>query len=609
MEKDLINKLDKEVEQLKAYLSQFPTYEVMCSIANDMMLKKQKLLTEIDLSAPHKQLLYLAGLLFSTERSENKTFKESSYKRTKEIVQRIAYYYEELFFPTEEEYKEGLSETWKNVRKVSMPVFLNYFNTSPLLYQEQLIERIQSWFTPFDELFIENIGAPIKTLIEIYLFIQNYIQYQFDELFEIRKAVDKEYKAFFESINGMNDLTLEELREHASTHPVKKAFELLAKKIRLVYQVPINELEDKFDKQIINNFLTIFSLKRKKREFRYYTEKNPLELSPLWYYSDEFIFCAFLEQLLIAIYNFSYITLENSEKSSKFYKHRDRVSESKTLKVFKKLFKEKAKYYPSIFENDQSQNEHDILIIYKNILLIVEIKASKFKEPFRDPDKAFIRIKRDFNSSTGLQKAYNQSIHLNNLILSQNSTQLFDKNGNLVIEIIRDSIKKIYKILVTVEQMGIIACNLSLLLKKPENEPFPWACNLCDLETIIDGFNYKKLSTDEFFIYLDSREKLHKKFYCWDELEICGYYLLYGDFNKLEESDVDEFVFTPGMSDIFDKIYFEKLGIEFDFEAEKEPILVDINSEISKILNPKSFHKKKQNIKSKTKKKNLNRKK
>jgi len=63
------------------------------------------------------------------------------------------------------------------------------------------------------------------------------------------------------------------------------------------------------------------------------------------------------------------------------------------------------------------------------------------------------------------------------------------------------------------------------------------------------------------------------------------------------------------MSDIFDKIYFEKLGIEFDFEAKKEPILVDISSEISKILNPKSFHKKKRNTKSKTKKKNLNRKK
>ena len=247
-----------------------------------------------------------------------------------------------------------------------------------------------------------------------------------------------------------------------------------------------------------------------------------------------------------------------------------------------------------------------------DVLLIVEIKASKQKEPFRDPDKAFTRIKRDFKSDKGIQKAFDQAYNLKSLIYSQVKTQLFDSKGEIVLELEKATIRKTYIVCVTVEQLGMLASNLSLLLEKNINEPYPLAINLYDLETLTEGFIYKKKNKSDLLQYLDERELFHEQLFASDELEIAGSFLSYGSLNKtIKNKDVHMF-FTPDMSSIFDQIYFEKHGIKYEVEQEKDPVLTDVRKEMQEIFsnvkkqrnrpkNKRKKHKSKRVIKKKKK--------
>lgn len=253
--------------------------------------------------------------------------------------------------------------------------------------------------------------------------------------------------------------------------------------------------------------------------------------------------------------------IENSEHRSNFYKNRDNKSEEKTLEIFRKLFKDSAKYYTSVFENDKSQNEHDLLIEYEGTIFIIEVKASKVKEPFRNPEKAYKRIKRDFKSDGGVQKAYDQGLNLKKLLEEKEETILYDSKGKEIVRFAKNKIKKIYIVAVTAENLGILASNLSYLLEKPDQEPYPWSCNLFDLETAVDGINYTKRGVSGFFKYLDEREEIHKCLLASDELEIMGYFLESGSLLNLKSNKYNMIGFDPDYSSIFDKIYFEKKGI------------------------------------------------
>ncbi len=601
MDQKILNNLNKEIDKLKNYLSDFNTISVLGLIANDMRkhFNIKPSFKEIGLASPHKELLYVAGLLLSTNQRNNRNFSPNNYRRIKRDITKITSTYSLLFFPTKEEMEAGLSENWRKARDVSMPVFLHYFNTTPLYYKEQLLERIQDWFFPLNEEFEKHHLFSVQTLIDFYGFSTNAFQNYFDELYELQKKATEERDKFLSSIDYEQVKTKDDIRELAQKHPVKDAVEDFFSKIKLVHHLSINDLKTKFGEDNTKKIIEIFSIERQQRDYKYYTEPNPVEKAPLWKMSDEYLFCPFLEQLLNSIYQYLYEFFDSSSIQQRFYNNRDSQAENKTKKIFEKFLGNEATFYDSVYENDKGQNEHDLLIKLNDFLLIVEIKASKQKEPFRDPDKAFIRIKRDFKSDRGIQKAFDQANNLKSLINSQEKTQLFDSKGNIVLEIEKASISKIYIICVTVEQLGMIASNLSLLLEKDADEPYPLAVNLYDLESLLDGFAYKKKNKTDFLLYLDEREKYHKQLYASDELEIAGSFLSYDSLSKTIKSKDIQMFFTLDMSNIFDKIYFEKKGIEYELEESKEPVLTDVRLEMEKMFsNTKS-----QNTKNKKKKK------
>jgi hypothetical protein len=354
----------------------------------------------------------------------------------------------------------------------------------------------------------------------------------------------------------------------------------LRQNIALINHIKIEKLREKFNEAVIDTFLKYFTIERKERDFRYYTQNNPFESSPIWKKSNQYIFISVLKQVLNAISSFLEKTIGNTDKAESFYRHRGSSVEKQVEDILQTLFKDEADFYNSVYEDAEAHDEHDLLIFYKGKILIVESKASSLREPFRDPDKAFERIKSDFKSDTGIQKAYNQAKKLKDKLYSSTKTKLFNENGDVVKEVIREEIDDIYLISITSEDWGALASNLSLLLEKEDSEPYPWSCNLYNLESLIEGFLYKGFEIADFIKYLDQRRKYHEKLFASDELEIAGMFITKNGLDEIGEREMDMIFFTPDMSDIFDEIYFEKKGIENSFSKDEDgTVFIDMKKE------------------------------
>lgn len=551
-----INKeLTKKVDRLIEITKHLDTREVigMINVEFQVHFMQRNVFEATNLISPFKQYIYLLNLLLSNPKveCEDQVAFEDSYEEIKKLLNEISQLYAFIFFP---ENTEEISDTWRRHRELAMPVFMNYFNMHSLPYEEQIIERLIDWASPFNSTLQETIGISVNESIEMYRYIQKMLQEQLtstrNDTLQLLKAHEF-FVALMEREKIDFDIAMEKTREAfpSNSNPFEQDF----------FKINLSKFEDKFSVEKTECFFNVFSCEREESEFYYYTEKGNFDTRPIIKINGQY-YVPIYKQILHAFEYKFFEILENSDKRSSFLKNRDNKSEEKTKSIFEKLFGTNAEYFTSAFESPDSQNEHDLLIKTKNnTIYIVEVKASKFKEPFRDPDKAYQRIKRDFKSDGGIQKAYNQAKSLHDLIMKQERTHLYNQSGEVITSIERSKIKAIYTICVTAENFGIVASNLSYLLEKGLEDKYPYAVNIFDLESIVEYIEYKKIPVIKFNEYLDFRSKYHDKLIAGDELDIFGLFQNRIDIKKL--NSVDKYFVSHEYSDIFDEMYFTKLGI------------------------------------------------
>ena len=190
----------------------------------------------------------------------------------------------------------------------------------------------------------------------------------------------------------------------------------------------------------------------------------------------------------------------------------------------------------------------------------MEVKASKVREPFFNPEKAFKRIHDHFHSDSGIGGAYKQAIILKKHLESNNIVTLYE-NKTQPFTLDNISHKTILPIVLTLNQFGGLAVNTSLILEKEDEQPYPWVCNLPDFETINAITKYLGKSPERFIEYIVWRIQHHTHIVSSDELDVIeGYYL--DKKVKTVGKDTDIF-FSPNGPSLCDKIYFEKKGLTY----------------------------------------------
>lgn len=529
-----------------------------------------------ELMSPQKQYFYLAGLLMSTQYKGNGKENNELLLSLEKDIQEITQDYIKGFIGDKELFKEEKKEKFKQ-NLVSMDAFVSYFDTGVLRYNEQTEELIKTLYSPFDDELVAICGLKTSDYIDFFNFVtekmkdaKNRMQDAFNELqrflasfnqYETNpQKIEKEYQRLL-NFGRDNPETFFKLQEgFTGNNKFKK-----------------QDVIDRYGKQKGEKLLELFALERKERDFKYYNGNNPFISHPLCWLNQDTLYSVSPQILLNAIFDCITDFLENPKNkfSKKYWKTKADIVEQEFLKCFKSVFHEDARYHMAVCEKPGTQ-EHDILIEFKNYILIAEVKASKVREPFFNPEKAYIRIKDHFFSESGIGYAYNQACILKKKIETETDIVLYE-DMRKPFELHDIQSKNIIPIVLTLNQFGGIAINTSLLLTPEEGQSYPWVCNLHDFQNLIEILNYLKKTEDDFVEYVEWRSIKHKDIIASDELDIVEQYFT---IPKMKKEAGTVFIANNVKRSLIDKIYFEKLGLAFpDVNSEHEE-----NNEVSTVF-------------------------
>lgn len=557
--------LTQKSQELKDFVSQFETSMFLGDISSLMQFIRFDSPTNSlkGLSSPQRQLLYLAGLNVTSEIPSTglkAQYSDEDLEHMKGLLNEIENGYTEFFYPKPD---DVIDKDWKMRRMIAMPTFLGYFNHGLLNYEEQIIERVREYFSPFNEEIKNHFKLEVEDFINIY----NYIDKLPNEFLNQKINKKDRQQTWEEFCDEMKekDLMPWEWQEHLPQH-FQDLFSWMYDKGKM-YRYSKQQLIDNFGAEKAEAFLTTFTSKREQTNFLYYTENNVIHSKPIFKISDDEFQLIQAHQLIQAVYNALFEFCTQAAFREKFYSVRGKKLETKIETVLQRFLKGKAFVYKSFFTQDG--HEQDLLFLIDGMALIVEAKASKRDEPRREPDKAYPLILSNFEET--IQKGYDQAYRVKSKFISKEPLRIYrdEQLKKHVIDIRTKNYHSAFSIVVTLERFGQIQTDLSGLLEIYDNDEFPWSVCIDDLEIFLLQLEKLGKNKSDLRSFLSLREKLHGKIITADELEVCGSFINEKITNKNLNSDATVFALTPDLTDIFDHTYQTK-GLGFDNEKNLE---------------------------------------
>lgn len=452
-----------------------------------------------------------------------------------------------------------IDEQWRKIRQVAMPSFLSYFNQGPLNYEEQTINWIRGLYGKLDEIVESECGLKSENFIQFYENIDALVQKKFQGFGTNNEVFRKEWLEYTKIKMGVVDeapseiKALEEERRPLMTFIADHGIILRFKK------------EDIASKDLsleqVSKILSILTCKREVRDFKYYTSTkpgNPLYDKPIIDIGDGLYQVFEVKQIIHAIDDYlEAICSKTKEYTTRLIEGKGKLLEERILDLFIKFFKKDFKFYAGYFVEGFEQ---DILFLWKNYAFIIEAKGYNIREPFRDPNRAFTRIKDDFNSC--IRYGYEQTNRVEQKFLNKFPLKIEDKNRKLIEEIDTSLYEdNDFSIIVNLNSFGQIQNDLSTLLELDDNNEYPWVVKFDDLEVFLLTLIAKNKKPEFFIDFLLFREKLHGKLFCFDELEVCGGFLT-GSLNEKKIENSETILTTPDLASVFDQQYSKGIGFE-----------------------------------------------
>ena len=513
------------------------------------------------LVSPGKQIPFLLAVLLSGQEPEKPVdFNDDILDLAKPILNNLFFAYMSLYMPSKGEFGKLAPEPHR-VRKVAMLAFLHYFNSGLLASVHQVVERVELYLAPFDAELSKALGINANDAIAICQWIADQLQKSRDDLqISAREVLEETVRdpSYLEKaeklISGMKELGLVSLSRLEAAFPGKAGI-----------------------------FWDQFSVKRGEApEIRYPTERSIYEIRPLIRVSDTKAFCPIINALFNAVLLVGEQTLLQNSVRDRFLRSRDKTLEKQALTKIRSFLSPEASIWSEVYETPDCQYEHDVIVVDQGLFLLIEAKAAPPIEPFRDPDKAFIRLRDAFRSDKGIQKAYEQGNRIVRKLKAGKTVPLYDARRCEVGRLLPDDTKLPIGICVTRDNYGPLATNLALLLEKDASDSYPWVVNILDLGNLAEAWSYFGWGPAELRKYLEQRIQLNGKIFSDDELDYAGFFIRHGSFDSAIESRADILQLNPEYSSLFDKLYYH---LHMDGPPvtikQTEPVLTDLKRSLA----------------------------
>lgn len=562
--------LDKKIEELKSLTAKLDIYKVANSLFHELMMFGQ-MGSRGKLNSPARQSLYLLGVMSSQSICNTEELSDEKLNKIYSLLNDIYSKYLSVYFPDKKDFEQGIDNSWLKTRHASMPAFLGYFFESKKIATDELRKDLLKTYEQFEDIISAHFGLSHKDMIEITDRIGSILQNRIDYIYKILGDVDTKRLEFANSDVNEYHENLKALQEGCGP--------LMLKLMRLSEEICIFKFDeiDGIDPAKIEQFKQHFVLKKgTANDINYITDENSLETNPIITVDEKNYALCSINFMLLAVQNKIDQYFKDSKFNDRFRKARDIKLEQDAKEAFSELLPENSIVLESVFENNKSSNEHDLVIITNTTILIVEAKAAPRREPLRDPSRAFTRIKDDFKKKSGIQSGCDQALNLKTLIEKNEITILYDKKGNVLHTISKQDFDEIYCICVTKDDFGLLATDLTILLEKNDDVKSPWVINIDDLRFLISCLKYIGKDWLYFIDYLSQRVNLMGKIIAADELEIAGAFLKYNGFKNINK-DSPQLFLDISESTVFDEIHLAKLeGKTYTLKI-TEPDFVEID--------------------------------
>ena len=586
MNEALHEELVGKTEEIRGLVAKMSTYHLVMNVAIRLLFQRDRENAEPKLSSPVRQCQFLMGLMLSQdEPNESAEHTKDDWLRICTLLEDTFRLYGVMYFESwEAEY--GTSLPSHDATEVAMPAFLHYFCTGLLATTRQLADRIRRELLPLDAEIAKHLGMKASIALEITEWIGIFLQGKLDSYQDaLGRAMDEHEKFVHQA--KTRGWTLEKMRTEAKGAAVEAAFFLMSRLQDDMLLLRKEDLQGQFANEDIECFWNRFTTRRgREPTIQYMTDPNPCVEKPLILVEPCTGICPGMNFLYAAIEAQSVRALDDGGSRESFLRLRDKALEESVAQLFMEFLGSSAGVYRTVFDTADLQHEHDIVITFDRILLIIECKASPPVEPFRDPERALTRIRRAFCGDRGIQKAFDQANRLRRLTLSSSPVLLYDSKRQQVCELNSQNFDAIHCICVTRDDFGPLAIDLKLLLKKDASDPYPWAVNVLDLDAILEALKVYRKGPPDFFRFLDERTNVHGRVICSDELEIAGFFLRHGTLLKLPHGPNEIAQLVPHYADVFDEICEARLaGRPAILPARQdEPVILDTWKEIRKML-------------------------
>lgn len=553
------NKLETISRNLKLLLAKYNTQSALGHLSFLMTcITNGSAQDELgQLISPMRQLYYLAGLLVTQESdgTDEIQYSKADWEKIVGYLIEIEKEYYKLFLPAT---PEEVTEEWKKKVGAAMPTFLSYFNLGPLNYEEQVIEQIRGTFTTLDDVIVAKTGLKTEDYLQFYENLDAWCQYNFQSLGigNPQYPLRDNWREYTNIEVGVIDEAPEEIKRMGAE---RSPMMTLIADPGIKYRFKSEDLDTNgLSTDKVNTILSQFSIKRGTTDFLYYTGQNPLVLHPIVDLENG-LYQVFEEKRVLhaILYTLDEICKEKEKSKVRLTHSKGHYLEDKIENLFRKFFGKKAE----IINNYVIDGcEQDIIVLWNGHMFVIEAKAYTNREPFRNTDKAFTRIKDDFNGCIGY--AYKQCKRVENKMKAGKPFDLLDKNGKVIKTINpADYDGNDFYIIVNQESFGQIQVDLSTFLQVGEGENYPWAIRFDDLEVFLLTLIAKKKKPQYLVDFLIMREYLHGHINCSDEGEICGGYLTGKLTQDMAEGD-NIITTAPDLASVFDDQYRKGMGFE-----------------------------------------------
>ncbi|WP_231427695.1 hypothetical protein [Pedobacter sp. Leaf250] len=542
------DKATRIAKELKSIISQFSYRSFIAHMAHLSTAHHRQGTGVIKLRSPIRQLMYLVSLYHATPQRGTKRYSAigTDERRIIKLLNEIEREYG--YAPTNAQSKLSKEDVDKII--VTKSTFLNYYLNAPLSFFEQDIERITRTFRHLEPFIFQETGFKIQDFIDF---------------FQLLTRLEKKYMELYANNDFDGNPTIAALNRGrpAKQLSIDEKLHLLDLGENRIYKmgIPFSDIYSEIDKEKAEQLLAHFTLLGKEdADYLYYTDDCPYLDRPILLMDGDHIVMLYSKQLINAIYNFLYRICNVPEAPGrKISERRDEFLEEKTREVFQDFFGSEAKVYTSYYCNG---NEKDRLILCNRQVFVIECKAHKYHEPLRDTERAYQRIKSDFKKIIG--KGFSQAIEVEDVLLDDKPFDICGKNKKATETIQPEDFDEIFTIVVTQERFGQIQCNLGHLLNIDDDRNYPWSVSIDDLESFLITLKRKDDYVAEFGRFLLAREKLHGRLYCYDELELCAYFLFDRDKFVKDCAKKAPFFSSPDMNKCFDLLY--RVGFGFKNE-------------------------------------------